>query len=275
MTTIRLKRGTGKPDSLVYGEVAVDTTAQVLYAGAADGSVVELSGGQIDWNQINPDTFPDWIIEIDPNKPDSINIADLEKQVIANTDDITKLKVDVGQLWAAVHEVSALATSALNLANENAGKIADNKAEIDALKNEINAIESGLIFGGVYSPVTNKITEVDQYAADAGFVEGDTLPVSTTADQQGIYFICSISGSASINGESTNLKAGDWLIANKLAWTVVSYGFETISIDQVAHLRDYLTTLDNVDAALDRRITALETEIDGGTFTGTPPNFRS
>jgi hypothetical protein len=275
MTTIRLKRGTGVPDSLVYGEVAVDTAAKVLYAGAADGSVVELSGGQIDWNQINPDTFPDWIIEIDPNKPDSINIADLEKQVIANTDDITKLKVDVGQLWAAVHEVSALATSALNLANENAGKIADNAAEIEALKNEINAIESGLIFGGVYSPVTNKITEVDQYAADAGFVEGDTLPVSTTADQQGIYFICSISGSASINGESTNLKAGDWLIANKLAWTVVSYGFETISIDQVAHLRDYLTALDNVDAALDRRITALETEIDGGTFTGTPPNFRS
>jgi hypothetical protein len=275
MTTIRLKRGTGVPDSLVYGEVAVDTAAQVLYAGAADGSVVELSGGNIDWNQINPDTFPDWIIEIDPNKPDSINIADLEKQVIANTDDITKLKVDVGQLWAAVHEVSALATSALNLANENAGKIADNKAEIDALKNEINAIESGLIFGGVYSPVTNKITEVDQYAADAGFIEGDTLPVSTTADQQGIYFICSISGSASINGESTNLKAGDWLIANKLAWTVVSYGFETISIDQVSHLRDYLTTLDNVDAALDGRISALENEIDGGTFTGTPPNFRS
>jgi hypothetical protein len=275
MTTIRLKRGTGVPDSLVYGEVAVDTAAQVLYAGAADGSVVELSGGQIDWNQINPDTFPDWIIEIDPNKPDSINIADLEKQVIANTDDITKLKVDVGQLWAAVHEVSALATSALNLATENAGLIADNTAQIDALKNEINAIESGLIFGGVYSPVTNKITEVDQYAADAGFVEGDTLPVSTTADQQGIYFICSISGAASINGESTNLKAGDWLIANKLAWTVVSYGFETISIDQVAHLRDYLTALDNVDAALDGRITALETEIDGGTFTGTPPNFRS
>jgi hypothetical protein len=273
MTTIRLKRGTGVPDSLVYGEVAVDTAAQVLYAGAADGSVVELSGGDIDWEQIV--NLPNWIIEIDPNKPDSINIADLEKQVIANTDDITKLKTDVGQLWAAVHEVSALATSALNLATENASKIADNKTEIDALKNEINAIESGLIFGGVYSPVTNKITEVDQYAADAGFIEGDTLPVSTTADQQGIYFICSISGSASINGESTNLKAGDWLIANKLAWTVVSYGFETISIDQVAHLRDYLTALDNVDAALDGRITALETEIDGGTFTGTPPNFRS
>lgn len=25
---------------------------------------------------------------------------------------------------------------------------------------------------------------------------------------------------------------------------------------------------------LERRVSALETEIDGGTFTGTPPNFR-
>ena len=273
MTTIRLKRGTGKPDNLVYGEVAIDTGARMMYAGAADGSVVELSGGQIDWNQINPDTFPDWIIEIDPNKPDSINISDLEKKVIANTDDIDKLKVDVNQLWNEIHEVTRALSAVIRSVEENAQGIADNKTEIDALKNEINAIESGLIFGGVYSPVTNKITDVDQYAIDRGFGEGDTLPVSTTADQQGIYFICSISGTASINGESVNLKAGDWLIANKLAWTVVSYGFETISIDQVAHLRDYLTTLDNVDAALDGRITALENEIDGGTYTSAPPFF--
>jgi hypothetical protein len=271
MTTIRIKRGSGKPDSLVYGEIAVDTATRMLYAGASDNSVVELSGGTINWNQI--EGIPDFILEIDPNG--GINLSELEKQVNTNTGDITKLKTDVSQLWNELHEIASLATAALNKANENAGLIADNKSEIDALKDEINAIESGLIFGGVYSPVTNKITELDQYATDRGFIEGDTLPISTTADQQGIYFICSTSGTASINGESTNLKAGDWLIANKLAWTVVSYGFETISIDQVAHLRDYLTTLDNVDAALDRRITALENEIDGGTFTGTPPNFRS
>ena len=268
MTTIRLKRGTGKPDALEYGEVAVDTGAQVLYAGTADGNVVELSGGDIDWDQID---LPDWIIEIGPDG--TINLSELEKQVTANADEIGKLQTDVNQLWASVQNVSALATQALNKANENAGKIDDNASEIDALKNEINAIESGLIFGGVYSPVTNKITNVDQYALDRGFGEGDTLPVSTTANQQGIYFICSTAGSASINGESVNLKAGDWLIANALSWTIVSYGFETISIDQVAHLRDYLTALDNVDAALDGRITALETEIDGGTYASAPPFF--
>ena len=269
MTTIRLKRGTGKPAELEYGEVAVDTGAQVLYAGTADGNVVELSGGDIDWNQIN---LPDWIIEIGPDG--TINLSELEKQVNANSDEIGKLQFDVNQLWNAIQEVSSLATAAYQKANENAGKIADNKTEIDALKNEINAIESGLIFGGVYSPVTNKITNVDQYAIDRGFNEGDTLPVSTTEKQQGIYFICSTSGTASINGESVSLKAGDWLIANALAWTVVSYGFENITIDQVAGLADEITSLHQADDALAARVTALENEIDGGSYTGEPPYFK-
>ena len=270
MTMIKLKRGTGKPDSLEYGEVAVDTGAQVLYAGTADNKVVELSGGDINWDQID---LPDWIIEIGPDG--NIDLSQLQLQVNANEEEIDKLQSDVNQLWANLQQVSILATQAYNKANENAGLIADNAAEIEIIKNEINAIESGLIFGGVYSPVTNKITDVDQYALDRGFTEDETLPNTTTADQQGIYFICSVSGTASINGESVNLKAGDWLIANKLAWTVVSYGFETISIAQVAGLKGELEGLHTKDAELENRVSALETEIDGGTYTGTPPNFRS
>jgi hypothetical protein len=267
MTTIRLKRGSGKPDSLVYGEVAVDTGAQVLYAGTADGNVVELSGGDIDWEQID---LPDWIIEIGPDG--TINLSELEKQVNANAEEIGKLQTDVNQLWAALQDVSALATAAYNKANENADKIDDNKSEIDAIKNEINAIESGLIFGGVYSPVSNAVTNVDQYALDRGFTEGGVLTTNTTAAQQGIYFIVTESGEC-VTGES--VKAGDWLIANALSWTVVSYGFETISIDQVGGLKDELDSLHEFDTELEARVTALETEIDGGTFTGTPPNFRS
>ena len=265
MTTIRLKRGTGKPAELEYGEVAVDTGAQVLYAGTADGNVVELSGGDIDWNQID---LPDWIIEIGPDG--TINLSELEKQVEANTGEIGKLQTDVNQLWNAVQEVSSLATAAWNKANENAGKIADNKTEIDAIKNEINAIESGLIFGGVYSPVTNAITKVDKYALDRGFTEGGVLTNNTTAEQQGIYFIVTESGDC-ITGES--VKAGDWLIANALSWTVVSYGFETISIEQVGGLADELKSLHEADTDLGNRVTALETEIDGGSYTAAPPFF--
>ncbi|MEL0326902.1 MAG: hypothetical protein VXA09_07880 [Burkholderiaceae bacterium] len=267
MTTIRLKRGTGKPDGLEYGEVAVDTGAQVLYAGTADGSVVELSGGDIDWEQID---LPDWIIEIGPDG--TINLSELEKQVNANAEEIGKLQTDVNQLWNAIQDVSSLATAAWNKANENADKIADNKTEIDAIKNEINAIESGLIFGGVYSPVSNAVTNVDKYALDRGFTEGGVLTTNTTAAQQGIYFIVTESGEC-VTGES--VKAGDWLIANAQSWTVVSYGFETISIDQVGGLQDELDSLHEFDTELEARVTALETEIDGGTYTGTPPNFRS
>lgn len=270
MTTIKLRRGTGVPDSLEYGEVAVDTTAKIMYAGAANGDIVELSGGDVDWNQII--NLPDWIIEIDPNKPDSINIAELQKQVDSNTEEVGKLQTDVGQLWSAVHEVSSLATAALQKAEENAGLIAKNAEEIEALRTEIGAIESGLTFGGVYSPVTGQITNVDQYAVDRGFSENMTLTNSTSAGQQGIYFIVSVAGTA-INGDA--VKAGDWLIANAMSWVVVNYGYETITIDQVAGLAKELEDLHAADDALEKRVEALETEIDGGTYTGTPPNFRS
>ena len=265
MTTIRLKRGSGVPDALAYGEIAVDTGAQVLYAGTADGKVVELSGGDIDWDQIN---LPDYIIDIGPDG--TINLSELQLQVGANEEEIKKLQSDVNQLWASLQQVSSLATAAYNKANENANLIADNKAEIDRINNEINAIESGLIFGGVYSSLTNAVTNVDQYALDRGFTEGGVLTTNTTASQQGIYFIVTDSGEC-VTGES--VKAGVWLIANAQSWTVVGYGFETISIDQVADLRDYLNALDAFDADLDGRVTALETEIDGGTFTSAPPFF--
>lgn len=268
MTTILLKRGTGVPTELAYGEIAVDTGAQLLYAGTADGKVIELSGGSISWDQLVD--IPDFILEINPNG--GINISELEKQVNANSDDIEKLKTDVNQLWSTLHEISALASDALRKAEENAQGIADNKEAIDKINNEIAAIESGLVFGGVYSPVTGQITKVDQYALDRGFTEGGTLTNSTSAAQQGIYFICSVSGTA-ITGDQ--VKAGDWLIANAQSWTVVSYGFETISIDQVGGLQDELDSLHEKDDDLEKRVEALENKIDGGTYTGTPPNFRS
>ena len=266
MTTIKLKRGTGVPDELAYGEVAVDTGAKVLYAGTADNKVVELSGGDIEWDQID---LPDWIIEIGPDG--TINLPELQLQVNANEEEIAKLQQDVNQLWATLQQVSGLATQAYNKANENAGLIAINAEEIEAIKNEINAIESGLIFGGVYSGSTKTVSQVDQYALDRGFTEGGTLTTTTTTQQQGIYFIVSENGQ-SPTGEQ--VKPGDWIIANALSWTVVSYGFETISIDQVAGLADELVALHDKDSELEGRVAALETEIDGGTFTGLPPYFK-
>jgi hypothetical protein len=42
----------------------------------------------------------------------------------------------------------------------------------------------------------------------------------------------------------------------------------------VAGLDAELTALKNADIALGVRVTALETEIDGGTYSSTPPFFK-
>lgn len=264
MTTILLKRGTGQPDSLKYGEIALDVDAKTIWAATAGGQIVEMSGGTINWDQI---------IGLPPELggDDLIDISELEKQVGVNTTDIENLKADVTQLWIELENAEKLATAALNKANENAGLIQENADAIDGINNEIGAIESGLVFGGVYSPVSGQVTNVDKYATDRGFSEGMTLQATTTAEQQGIYFIVSVAGTG-ITGE--DVKPGDWLIANSNAWTVVQYGYSTITIDMVVGLEDALKDLVAEDTRQDGRISELEKEIDGGTYTSAPPIFR-
>ena len=263
-TRILLKRGTGKPDGLKYGEIALDVDAKIIWAATAGGQVVEMSGGTINWNQI--DGIPPEL-----GGDNLIDVAELEKQVGINTADIAQLKADVTQLWIELENAEQLATQAWKKANDNADLIQDNTDAIDAINNEIGAIESGLIFGGVYSPVSGQITNVDKYALDRGFSEGMTLQTTTTAEQQGIYFIVTVAGTGITNDE---VKPGDWLIANANAWTLVEYGYSTITIDMVTGLNAELSNLHGADDALNVRVTALETEIDAGTYTAAPPFFK-
>ena len=265
-TIILLKRGTGKPDALKYGEIALDVDAKLIYASLPNGEVVEMSGGSINWNQIDPDTLPPGI-----GGPDAINLVELEKRVEVNEGDIAKLKADVTQLWVELQNAEMLATAAYNKANENAVLIGENAKDIEDLQNEIGAIESGLIFGGTYSPITGQITNVDAYAISRGFSEGMTLTTNTGAEQQGIYFIVTEAGTGITNEPC---KPGDWIIANSLSWTLVEYGYSTITIDMVAGLEAELTALKGADSDLDARVTALETEIDAGTYSSTPPFYK-
>lgn len=264
MTTILLKRGTGKPPSLKYGEIALDVDAKIIYAAKAGGEIVEMSGGTINWDQI---------IGLPPELggDDLIDLAALEKQVGFNTADIAQLKADVTQIWIELQNAEILATQAYNKANENAGLIQDNTDAIDAINNEIGLIESGLIFGGTYSPVSGQITNVDQYAIDRGFSEGMTLTPNTNAEQQGIYFIATVAGIGITNEE---VKPGDWIIANSLAWTLVEYGYTTITMDMVAGLPEELHNLHAADNALLGRVETLEDEIDAGTYSAAPPFFK-
>jgi len=265
-TVILLKRGTGKPDTLKYGEIALDVDAKLIYAALPSGEIVEMSGGSINWNQIDPDTFPPGV-----GGPDAINIVDLEARVGVNESDIAKLKADVTQLWIELQNAEQLATAAYNKANQNAVLIGENAQDIEDLQNEIGAIESGLIFGGTYSPISGQITNVDAYAVSRGFSEGMTLTLNTGAEQQGIYFIVTEAGTGITNEPC---KPGDWIIANSLSWTLVEYGYSTITIDMVAGLEGELTALKEADLLLDGRVTALETEIDAGTYSSNNPFFK-
>ena len=265
-TIILLKRGTGKPDTLKYGEIALDVDAKLIYAALPSGEIVEMSGGSINWNQIDPDTFPPGV-----GGPDAINLVELEARVGVNEDDIAKLKSDVTQLWIELQNAEMLATAAYNKANENAALIGDNAKDIEDLQNEIGAIESGLIFGGTYSPISGQITNVDAYAISRGFSEGMTLTTNTGAEQQGIYFIVTEAGTGITNEPC---KPGDWIIANSLSWTLVEYGYNTITIDMVAGLEDELDALKEADTLLEGRVTALETEIDAGTYSSNNPFYK-
>lgn len=271
-TVILLKRGSGKPDSLAYGEIALDTSAQIIYAGKLGGGVIEMSGGDIDWNQIDPDTLPPGL---GGDKP--INLEQLEARVTANEGSITDIEAELVNIWLELSRVAGIADEALAATISNAADINANKLEIDKLREEIELIESGLIFGGVYTSSSGKISQVDAYALDRGFIEGQLLTSNTTAEQQGIYFICSDSGTVTIlPGGDQNCQTGDWMIATGLSWTLVNYGFETITIENVVGLRDELDDIGDDVGDLEERVTSLETTIDCGSYTSTfTPNYKS
>jgi hypothetical protein len=271
-TVILLKRGSGKPDSLAYGEIALDTTAQIIYAGKLGGGVIEMSGGDIDWNQIDPDTLPPGL-----GGDNAINLTQLEARVTANEGSITTIEAELVSIWQELSKVSDIAEEALAATIVNATAIATNASDIADLRNEIDLIESSLIFGGVYTASSGKITQVDAYALDRGFVEGQTLTSTTTADQQGIYFICSEAGTVGIlPGDDKDCQTGDWLIASGLSWTLVNYGFDVINIDSVVGLRGELDDLEDGIGDLEERVTSLETTIDCGSYTSTfTPNYKS
>jgi hypothetical protein len=271
-TVILLKRGSGKPDSLAYGEIALDTAAQIIYAGKLGGGVIEMSGGDIDWNQIDPDTLPPGL---GGDKP--INLEQLEARVTVNEGDISDIESELQSIWVELSKVSAIADEALAATIVNAAAIATNASDIADLQKEIELIESSLIFGGVYSVASGKISQVDDYALDRGFVEDQILTSNTTAQQQGIYFICSDSGAVTIlPGGTQNCQTGDWMIASGLSWTLVNYGFDTITIDNVVGLRGELDDIEDDVGDLEARVTSLETTIDCGSYTSTfTPNYKS
>ena len=92
--TIITKWGFKPPtlSDLEQGELGVDLLAKILYTRDASNQIIELGGGNINWNQIDPDTIPDKITNIIDG---TWNIDGLITQVEINKGDIATLKADL------------------------------------------------------------------------------------------------------------------------------------------------------------------------------------
>lgn len=254
------KIGSGKPadNKLATGEFGVDIDANILWVGTDSGEAVELSGGDIKWNQIID--VPIEIIQIiDKNDPNYISIADLEGRVDANEIAINKLISDLGDLETQVGlnasnisanadailvNAGAISTNTTNIATNkaqieqnkkdiatNTGNIASNKNEIDDLWTALGDGLTGLTLGGQYDAAVNVVRNPTTEGIEAGLRPGEALPA--TEGTKGVYVIVTVEGPldgtgiAPIDGgraDGETAYVGDWLVSDGVhGWVLFSF----------------------------------------------------
>lgn len=255
-TTIISKIGSGKPSigQLQQGELGIDIESRKIWTWSAnDSDFVELSGGDITWDQIDPESFPDEIINIlfPDGNPDYIDLAVLKAQVQSNTGRIDDLEAVVGDATQGlVKQVNDLAstvsghttdidknttdisnlagrvgTNELNIsANStaigvNAGDISDNADEIKRLESLINNSMTGLVLGGEYDANQNQVLSCTNEGFAAGLKIGDALPAPSESTK-GIYVIVTVGGPLSGTGTTSPNREEDGTMAHKGDWLV-------------------------------------------------------
>ena len=292
-TRIVSRFGSGVPsvDDIVKGELAIDLTNQIIYTN--DGTqIVELAGGVVDWEQIDPDTIPIEIINIinNPDNPNYVDLAELKAQVNQNTIDIstnsgaiagheTRIKnletaVAALEAWAetvddAVGNLDTALTELAGKVSDNTTNIGVNAGDIADIKAELALLEAGLQFGGTYDASTSQLVAISDYADSLGVQPGN-LPLGQAF--KGLYFIVvvegTLSGSATGNPdlEGAQIFVGDWLICEGNSYVAANYGLEAVSFGQIGG-----DPYDNaaLKAALDAKLSKEDDVLEGGTYIGT------
>lgn len=257
------KIGSGKPanNKLATGEFGVDVSAGILWVGTGTGEAVELSGGEIKWEQIVE--VPIEIIQIiDPNNPDYISIADLEARVDANETAIGTLQSDlktlegkvntnasnisdnataIGENAAAISVNSSLLSSHDAQIKQNTTDIGTNKGNISSNTDEITKLWAalgdgltGLTLGGEYNAAKNVVENPTEAGREAGLVHDQPLPA--TENTKGVYVVVTTEGTLSGTGITTfNEKqdgqmaySGDWLVSDGVhGWVLFEFHTES------------------------------------------------
>jgi hypothetical protein len=255
-TTIIHKIGSGKPSAnqLKQGEIGIDPIAKIIWTySEKDSDFVELSGGDISWEQIDPDSFPDEIINIllPDGNGDYVDLQALKVQVGKNTQAISDLEGVVGDaasgLVKQVNDLeSKVATNTADIST-NAGDISTNasdiqsnvlaigaldtrvglaeddiltnKGEITRLEGLINNSMTGLVLGGEYDAFQNKVVSCTNEGFAAGLKIGEALPAPSDKTK-GIYVIVTVEGPISGTGTKSPNREEDGTIAHVGDWLV-------------------------------------------------------
>jgi len=255
-TTIISKVGSGKPSTgqLQQGEIGIDIEGKKIWTfSSKDNDFVELSGGDISWEQIDPETFPDEITNIllPDGNPNYIDLTALKAQVESNTDRIVILEDVVGDATGGLvkelndlkgkvdtntaniskntGDITSLATrvgtNELNIkANEtaievNAQGISTNAGEIQRLEGLINNSMTGLVLGGEYDANQNKVVSCTNEGFAAGLKIGEALPAPSESTK-GIYVIVTVEGPLSGTGTRSPNREEDGTMAHVGDWLV-------------------------------------------------------
>ena len=299
--TIITKWGFKEPtlSDLEQGELGVDLLAKILYTRNASNQIIELGGGDINWNQIDPGTFPEEITNIIDG---TWEIDELITQVERNKGDIATLRADLNALDAEVKEnLKQIGINAGNIADNlaliqaldarvvvnegdiktnsaditvvegrldaNDGKIQKNKDDIEALQAIVDGDLTGLSFAGTYDVPNNIVQDVSFAGTQAQIKAGDTLDQHAKAGNEGLYFVCEGEGFlGDLRRDSSNGQmaySGDWLVCDGIhGWILMSFGGDHVSWGTIGGNIENQTDLQD---ALADKLESGDT-LDGGRF---------
>lgn len=90
---------------------------------------------------------------------------------------------------------------------------------LQGFRDKVDAMMDQLVFGGSFDAATGKFKSLSDVAIASGFAEGESIPSSTTPDQDRLFFISVNAGT--VNGDSYD--EGDWMVSSGGDWIPINY----------------------------------------------------
>ncbi len=287
MTTMIQKIGNGAPapGQLKRGELGLDLSSNVIYSSSNGTDILVMGISEVKWDDITG--LPDFILTIDPNNPDYIDISGLEARVKVNEEDIALLKGIVtpegdDSLAEKVAANTANITTLELTVNgdpddgDDGGLVEQveiNVRDIAELKAALNDAVTGLVLGGKYDAQNNVVTEVTADGTTAGLIVNQNLPIGE--ETKGVYVIVTVGGElegieanpASSDSHLANGQTaypGDWLLSDgQHGWILMDFHTDATEWGTIGGT---IGNQDDLMAAFTNYLKKPDT-IDGGSYT--------